>query len=523
MMLIGDILSMSAYRFPDRVALIAQKTRLTYRELEENANRMARVLLDLGIKSGDRVGLIEKTCISGIEMALAVIKTGAIMVNINNLLGHEELIRVIKDCDPAVLIFGDEYEALIRGVREDAPGIRHYLSVETCEWTNSLRKEALTKPVERPDIHMNDCDAFMILYTAGTTGEPKGAVYTHRAFWENLLTTVIDTYKQTYNDIWIGPVPMYHIGGFGTLMRVFLMANTFVLKSKFDPMDYLLAIENEKVTILYAYPTMINAMIQTPGAEQRDLSSLRLVIYGGSPIPESTLETAYRLFQCDFLQRYGATECCGSAILILSPEMHRLALSGDDTGRKILQSAGKPCLGVRVKLVDRNNEEIIDSNKPGILLAQLEAPMKEYWRASEKTAEAFRDGWLCLEDIAKFDEDGFFYLVDRAKDMIVSGARNIYPREVEEVLYAHPAVREACVIGVPDDYWGEAVKAVVVLKPDIEATEQELIEYCRQRLASYKKPKSVDFVAALPKNAGGKIIKNEVKQKYWHGRDRRIH
>jgi len=522
-MLIGDILSMNAYRFPDKVALIEQGTRLTYRELEQNANRMAHVLIDLGISSGDRVGLIGETCISCVETALAVIKTGAILVNINNLLVHEELIRVIKDCDPVALIFGDEYESLIRGITDDAPGIRHYLSIETCKWADSLRTEALSKPASRPANDSNDSDVFMVLYTAGTTGEPKGAAYTHRAFWENLLMTVIDTYKQTYQDIWIGPVPMYHIGGFGTLMRIFLMANAFILKSKFDPLDYLLTIENEQVTILYAYPTMINAMIHTPGAEKCNLSSLKLVIYGGSPIPESTLKSAYELFQCDFLQRYGATECCGSAILILSPEMHRLALLGNNLGRKILQSAGKPCLGVRVKLVDPNNEEITDSDKPGILLAQLEAPMKEYWRAPENTREAFKDGWLFLGDIAKFDEDGFFYLVDREKDMIISGARNIYPREVEEVLYAHPAIKEACVIGVPDDYWGEAVKAVVVLKTDLNATEQELIEHCRQRLASYKKPKSVDFVASLPKNAGGKIVKNAVKQKYWQGKDRYIH
>jgi len=268
---------------------------------------------------------------------------------------------------------------------------------------------------------------------------------------------------------------------------------------------------------------MINAMIQSPDADERDFSSLRLVVYGGSPIPEATLEKAYEIFQCDFVQRYGATECCGSAILVLSPEHHRLALSGTKLDKRILQSAGKPCLGAKVKLLDKDNREVEVPGKTGTLLAQLEAPMKGYWRAPDETAKVLQDGWWRLGDIAKFDEHGFYYLVDREKDMIVSGARNIYPREVEEVLYSHPAIKEASVIGVPDEYWGEAVKAVVVLKPGAKTTEEDLISYCKQHLASYKKPKSVDFVDSLPKNPGGKIIKKELRQKYWKDQDRYVH
>ena len=294
------------------------------------------------------------------------------------------------------------------------------------------------------------------------------------------------------------------------------------MKEKFDPSNYLATIEDEKITILYAHPTMINAMIQSPGANEYDTSSLRLVIYDGSPIPEATLEKAYKIFQCDFLQRYGATECCGSAILILSPEQHRQALSGAKLDKKKLQSVGKPCLGSRVKLLDENDRDVKVPGKTGILVAQLEAPMKGYWRAADETARILKDGWLRLGDIAKFDENGFFYLVDRENDAIVSGARNIYPREVEKVLYSHPAIEEASVIGVPDDYWGEAVKAVVVLKPGIKIPEEELINYCRQRLASYKKPKSVDFVNFLPKNPGGKILKKDLRKKYWKNRNRYI-
>lgn len=522
-MLIGDILSMNADRFPEKIALITGESDISYRQLEETANRIANVLIGLDIKKGQRVAIIENTSASLIEATLGIVKTGAILVNINNLFGLRELTKVLNDCDPTILIFGKGYKDLVRRVIENLPSIQHCLSLGYSDWAPDLSSKMRTASIDRPMVNVSEEEIFTLLYTAGTTGEPKAAIYTHSAFWKNLLTTVIDTYKQTYNDIWIGPVPMYHVGGYATLMRALLMSNTFILKDKFDPSDYLATIEREKVTILYAYPTMINAMIQSQEANEYDFSSLRLIIYGGSPIPETILEKAYKIFKCDFLQRYGATECCGSAILILSPENHRDALLGTKLNKKKLQSAGKPCLGARVKLLDENNREVKVPGKTGALVVKLEEPMKGYWRAPDETAKALKDGWLRLGDIAKFDEDGFFYLVDREKDMIVSGARNIYPREVEEVLYSHPAIKEACVIGVPDDYWGEAVKALVVLKAGINITEEELINYCKQNLASYKKPKSVDFVDSLPKNPGGKIIKKELRQKYWKGRDRYIH
>jgi long-chain acyl-CoA synthetase len=522
-MLIGDILTMNADRFPHKTALLTREGAVTYKMLEATANRIAHVLLNLRIKKGERIAILEKTSVGCVETAFAIVKTGSIMVNINNLLVRTELANILQNCDPTILIFGQEYNELVRDIKGDFPSIKHFLCIGKSDWTLSLANEEISASDKRPDVPISEDDIFTIIYTGGTTGEPKGATYTHRAFWINLLTTIIDTYKQTYEDIWIGPVPMYHIGGYGTLLRVFLMGNSFILKEKFNPEDYLCTIEKEKVTILYAYPTMINAMINTQDARHYDLSTLRLVIYAGSPIPEKTLEKAYSIFQCDFLQRYGATECCGSAILVLSPEEHQLAMMGEKRYRKRLQSAGKPSLGTKVRLLDENGRIIDEPGKNGALIAYLDAPMKEYWRNPEETEKVLKDGWLRLGDIAKRDEEGFYYLVDREKDMIISGARNIYPREIEEVLYDHPAIKEACVIGIPDDYWGEAVKAVVVLKNGMIVTEEELIDYCKQRLANYKKPKSVDFIDALPKNPGGKILKRELLKKYWKDYDRYIY
>ena len=521
-MLIGDIITYNSQRHPNKVALAYGDESVTYSQLERESNKIARLLAGLDVGPGQRVALIEDTNINCIEGALGIIKTGATLVCINNLYGSRELEKILRDCDPSVIIFGRDYREKVQFIPGQLPHIKHLICMGECNFAINLLEEMQKEIEERLNVAISEDNDFMVLYTAGTTGQPKGAIYTHKAFWQNLLLTIIDTYKQTYNERWIGPIPMYHIGGFGTLMRIFLMSNAFYLKSKFDSSDYLRTIEKEKITILYAYPTMINAMVNDPQCSQFDLSSLRLVIYAGSPIPENILRRAHDLFKCDFLQRYGATECCGSAILILSPDDHRSLLVNNGKEHRRLQSAGKPSLGTMVKLVDPNGQPIIEPWRSGILLAKLSAHMEGYWRDPEETSKVLCDGWLRLGDIAQFDEQGFYYLVDREKDMIVSGARNIYPREVEEVLYTHPAVKEACVIGVPDDYWGEAVKAVVALKQPGSASESQLIDFCKAHLASYKKPKSVDFVESLPKNPGGKILKKDIRQKYWEGRERLV-
>ncbi|MBI5967853.1 MAG: AMP-binding protein [Deltaproteobacteria bacterium] len=364
---------------------------------------------------------------------------------------------------------------------------------------------------------MREDAIFNLLYTAGTTGIPKAAIYSHRRFWENLLSTVIDTPGQGYDEIWLGPVPLYHIGGFATVIRAFLMSNTLILRDFFDPQAYLQILEREKVTILYAYPTMIHALVHHPEATQHDYSVLHLVIFGGSAMPLPTLERALEVFRCDFLQRYGATECCGSGISVLTPEDHRRAIKGDEKARRRLASAGRPTLGTLVKIVDEKGAELTQPGEIGEIVAKLNAPMEGYWRRPEDTKEALRDGWLYTGDIGMRDEDGYLYILDRKKDMIISGARNIYPREIEEILHTHPAILEAAVIGVPDEYWGESVKALVVLREGKSATGEEIIAFCKENLASYKKPRFVEFVPALPKNPGGKIDKRELKRQYGKG------
>lgn len=273
-------------------------------------------------------------------------------------------------------------------------------------------------------------------------------------------------------------------------------------------------IAKERVTIFYAYPTMIHALVNHPEVEKHDYSSLRLIIYGGSAMPLATLERAFQVFHCDFLQRYGATECCGSAITVLSPRDHWLARKGDQKARQRLASVGRPTLGTLVKLVDEEGKELTEPESIGEIVAKLNSPMAGYWQRPEDTRETLRDGWLYTGDMGKKDEDGYLYIADRKKDIIISGARNIYPREIEDLLHSHPAILEAAVIGVPDPYWGESVKAVIVLRPGHTLREEEVIKFCKDNLASYKKPRFIQIVPALPKNPGGKIDKRELKRLY---------
>ncbi len=514
-MVIGDILAINAEKYPQKTALTLGEERLSYGQINEESNRLANALIDQGAKEGLRVAILGKTSPRTIQSIFGVAKTGAALVMINNLLRPREWEFLLKDCRPSFLLLEEEFIPPIISLREKIPFVKKLLSlgngwgeVESFEnWT----KEA--SPIN-PQKRVRYTSIFNLLYTAGTTGIPKAAVYTHQGFYENLLSTIIDTPGQGYDEVWLGPVPLYHVGGFTTVIRAFLMSNTLILFDSFDPPTYLKTIERERVTILYAYPTMIHALVNHPEAELHDYSSLRLIIYGGSAMPLSTLKKAFHIFKGDFLQRYGSTECCGGAISILYPQDHRLARLGDERAIQRLSSAGRPALGTIVKLIDEEGQAITEPGMIGEIVAKLNAPMKGYWRRPKETQETLREGWLYTGDLGKRDEQGYLYIVDRKKDMIISGARNIYPREIEEILHKHPAILEAAVIGVPDEYWGESVKAIIVLRPGKSLTVEEVIAYCKENLASYKKPRSVEFVSSLPKNPGGKIEKKELRRLY---------
>ena len=362
-----------------------------------------------------------------------------------------------------------------------------------------------------PGRRVRDEDVMSIFFTAGTTGRPKGAIRTHRHVVTNAATGVIEL-KVEYDERVLISFPMYHISCEDNITRHSFMPNTMVIKREgaFNPEEVLHLLEKERITRCQLVPTMLHALLQSPNIDNYDLSSLRLILYAGAPMPVELLKRALQRFRCGFAQLYGQTES-GPLTTILKPEDHVLEGSGRVVAR--LASAGRPVISYEIRIVDEGDRDV-GIGEVGEIIGRSEAMMKGYWNLPNETEEKLKGGWLRTGDLGRFDEDGYVYVVERKHDMIISGGVNIYPREIEEVLYQHPAILEATVIGVPDAYWGESAKAVIVLRAGVTVTVDEIIKFCGERLAGFKKPKFVDFWTELPKSPQGKILKKTVREFY---------
>ncbi len=355
-------------------------------------------------------------------------------------------------------------------------------------------------------------DVLSIIFTAGTTGRPKGAMRTHRHLMSDAVASVIDL-GVAYDERVLITFPMYHVACEDNIVRHSFMPNTIHTKREggFKPEQVLQYIARERITRCQFVPTMIHSLVQLPEVSGYDLTSLRLILYAGSSMPVELLKKALTLFPCGFAQMYGQTES-GPFTTVLKPEDH--VVDGSEKRLARLASSGKAALNYEVRIVDGDDADV-PTGQVGELIVRSEAMMVGYWQMPEETLKKLRGGWLHTGDLARMDEDGYVYIVERKNDMIISGGVNIYPREIEEVLYSHPEVSEASVIGLPDEHWGEVVKAVIVLRETGKrVTEAEIIEFCGNRLAGYKKPKSVDFWDELPKSSTGKILKKEIRRQY---------
>ena len=350
----------------------------------------------------------------------------------------------------------------------------------------------------------------MIIYTSGTTGLPRGALYSHRRFMGDMKTYVLMTGIQPENKF-LMIMPLFHIGGTKVMWSYFYVAGSIVVLPTFDSKTTLATIEKEKATDIHIVPTHLSAFLALPNFKNYDLSSMKRMWYAGSPMPQEMLKQGLDLWGSIFIQGYGSTET-GPNVCCLRNEEHKVAgLSQEE--RKRLMSCGRPNLGVHVRIVNQSGDDA-DPYEPGEIIVKGNT-MVALWQKPEETAEYMDgDGFVYTGDIAYYDERGYIYIVDRKNDMIITGGENVFPREVEEVLYGHPAIREAAVIGVPDEHWVERVHAVVAVKEGKEVTEKELISFCRDRLAKYKAPKTVEFIDSLPKNPAGKILKRELREKY---------
>ncbi|HEY6221014.1 MAG TPA: long-chain-fatty-acid--CoA ligase [Candidatus Eisenbacteria bacterium] len=513
MLTLADIARKGARIHADREAIVFEGTRLTYRELDRRVNRVANALLRLGLAKGERLAVLADNTHKYLEVYLAAAKAGLVTVPINARLAPEEMRHILDDSEAALVLAGDGYEELASKLRATAKTVRTWVGLDR-EFAG-LEYEALLRqaPDVDPAAPVGENDLTILMYTGGTTGTPKGAMLSHRG----LLSGMVATTQQmgfTARDVTCMCLPLFHISFWPAFCHLMVGGKVVVVRRP-TIAGVLKPIQDERCTHVNAVPTLYNWMLEAPEAKQFDVSSLRLMTYAGSPIPEQVLRRCIERFGNIFAQIYGLTEGGGGTALM--QEDHVV----DGPRSKLLRSAGKELLLTEVRVVDDAGKEV-PRGATGEVAIRGANVMMGYWKKPEQTAAALRDGWLHTGDVGTMDEEGYLYLVDRKADMIVTGGENVYPTETENVLYKHPRVQECVVISAPDAKWGERVQAVVVLRPGPAVTEDELIAFCKERLAGYKCPKKIEFWDALPKSAVGKLLRRDVKAKFWEGRDRRI-
>ncbi len=511
-----EVLNEKAQKYSDKTAFISGEKRYTFKQVNQRINSLTNALTNLGVKKGDRVGILAYNCPQYFEVFM-VAKAGMVCVPLNYRSVGRELAYFINNSDVTTIIVEKEFGNVIDSIRAEIKGVKNFICLDD-RLENMLNYEELINrsPPNEPANKVIEGDAAALFYTSGTTGLPKGSVHTHKS----LIAEMIPTHRYiTSDDIALAVMPLFHVGGSAAfLFPCFYAGATTVILKRFDPSLVLQTIEREKITNICLVPTMIGTLLEHPDFKKYNLSSLRTMNYTGAPMPLETLKKGIKELGYIFSQALGQTET--NLMTALSKEAHKIGMT--EKGSKILESAGQPFYKGEIRVVDEQNHDV-PVGEVGELVAKSDRIMKEYWKQPEETAKVMRGGWLHTGDMARKDEEGYVYLVDRTKDMIISGGENIYSREVEQALEKHPAVFEAAVIGVPDERWGESVKALVVLRPGKKATEEELIEFCKDQLASYKKPKSMEFRDSLPKNPSGKILKKEIRDKYWAGYERKIH
>lgn len=510
---LASIVRSHAATTPAAPALTFEGETWSFAELDRRSSRAANALLREGLQPGDRVALLTRNRPEYYELMFACSKMGAILVGLNWRLAPPEISAIIADSEPSVIIVAPGEAGLLEEAAQRSPGLKRVLTLgaEYEAWS-AAASAADPGYSGRPD------DVTLLLYTSGTTGVPKGVMLSNAgmSYTPRLGAEIWGMGRTSVNLV---AMPMFHIGGIGNGLGTMAHGGHTLLLREVDAKAIIEAIAAYGVTHSFFVPAVIQALLATPGVEAADLSSLQLLAYGASPIGEALLRRAIAVFGCGFMHVYGMTETSGT-IVVLPPQDHDPG--GERAG--LLRSCGRALPWVELRVVDPATLGDVQTGSVGEIWVRSGMVTTGYWNRPEASAEAITpEGWLRTGDAAYQDKDGYVFLFDRFKDMIVSGGENIYPAEVENVLYDHPAVAEVAVIGVPDPRWGETVKAIVVLRPGRALRAEELIAFARTRLGRFKCPSSVDFVATLPRNASGKVLKKELRAPYWRGMDRGIH
>ena len=522
---LAAILERSARYHGDRTAVVDGALRLTYREMARRVAGIDAGLRRLGVGEGDVVAMLMLNSHRHLELWFAIPRGGAVINDLNIRLAPAELAFILEDCGAVALIVDDAFAPLGAELAEGSSTIETVIYAGDGEApAGAVAYEELASasgPLEPPRDVAEDTLAG-IFYTGGTTGLPKGAMLTHRSLTENAKHVLI-AWGYREDDAYLHAAPMFHLGDGCSTYAITALGGRHVIIPAFDPELTLATIEAERVTRTLLVPTMLNLIVNHPAVRTRDLSSLRRVIYGASPMPDELLRQVMEAIDsCEWAQAYGMTEA-SPLVSFLPPEDHVRGRAGEEPHATRLRSAGRPVLGVEVSIrrPDGSEAGVGEAGEIWIRGANL---MAGYWNRDEETAGALVEGgWYRSGDAAHVDGDGYVYIVDRVKDMIISGGENVYSTEVENALYGHPAVLEAAVFGVPDPQWGERVHAAVVLADGQDVDEQELIAHCRTRISGYKVPRSVEFhVDPLPKSGAGKILKRDLRKPHWEQQGRQV-
>ncbi|WP_028936762.1 long-chain-fatty-acid--CoA ligase [Pseudonocardia spinosispora] len=509
--MITALLSRWASERAEREALRYGDSRWSWAELADRVARAAAAQRAAGLRPGARVAVLDFNHPSCLETTLACAQVGTANVVVNFRLTPSEVEYVLNDSEAEVLFVGPEFASTVEQLRDKLPKVRRVIHVGGDE--DSYESWLDVEPDQ--EVHPADPDdCFLQLYTSGTTGFPKGAMLTHRAMVAH-SANVSATIGAQPDDAFMVAMPLFHVGGSSYALCALYTGARMVMVRTPEPATLLRLLESERITHSFFVPALLALMAKVPDATKHDYSALKVLCYGASPMPLPVLRASMKVFPNVFMQVYGMTEACG-VVTVLGPEDH-----AEGAPEQRLISAGQPMDGVSIEVREPATGEPVPTGQQGEVWVRTEQLMSGYWNRPEATASAIgEDGWYHSGDAGHFDTDGYLYITDRIKDMIISGGENIYPAEIERVLAEHPSVGDLTVVGVPDDKWGEVPKAVVVAAEGHTVDEAELLAYCREHLASYKCPKSVDVVDELPRNPTGKILKKDVRARYWGGRER---
>ncbi|MBT7713670.1 MAG: AMP-binding protein [Deltaproteobacteria bacterium] len=518
---IGDLYDRCVEYYPDSIAITCNDQSYTYREMGYRADCLVTALSSLGLEKGARVGFLMANCPEYVFCEYAVAKVGGIRVPLAVLLNPDDHIYMLNLVESTTLIYHEKMAERVKAMMPELPTVKNYICVADDParvMEGHLHLQTLMNDNQPTDfkVDIDPEDLAGIYFTGGTTGKPKGVMLPHRAWVYTILIEMLE-FDFNREEVFAYMTPLTHAGGC-LMLPVLLRNGRCVIMDHFDPEEFLKTVEREKVTTTFLVPTMIYVLLDHPDLKNYNLESLTNIIYGASAIAPERLKQALTTFGPIFTQLFGQTEA-PMAFSVLPREDHVIA--DPNREREVFASAGRPTFHCEVRLVADDGHDA-KPGEPGEIVVRCANMMSGYYKNPEATAETIKDGWLYTGDIAKKDAQGFIYIVDRKKDMIISGGFNIYPREIEDVLFEHPAVKDTSVIGVPHDKWGEEVKAIVVLREEGGATEEELINFVKAKKGSLVAPKSIDFWEAIPLTNLGKVDKKTIRSKFWEGQDRMI-